>query len=387
MRILHIIPTYLPAMRYGGITRSVHSLCSSLVKRGHKVHVYTTNVDGSKNSNVPLGKAVDLQGVTVHYFNCSLFRNFYHSPSMKEELLKTVREFDLLHIHSIYRWPTWAAARIAEHAKIPYVLSPRGMLVKELVRRKSKWVKLIWLQFIEKRTIENAAGIHVTSELEAQEIGRFGFRLPKVSIVPNGCEIEVQNSEPNGMQPEIEEVIKRKPELLFLGRINWKKGLDRLILSLTHVPNVYLVIAGNDEDDYQPVLEKLAKRHGVLDRIRFVGPVYGPAKIKLMESATLFVLPSYSENFGNAVLEAMSAGCPVVVTPEVGLAATIKASGAGVVVEGDPIKLGQSIKELLSNKQRLQQMGEAGKKIVHQRFAYSLIAKEMEEVYMALIHI
>ncbi len=385
MRILHVIPTYLPARRYGGPIQSVHQLCVNLAKRRHEIHVFTTNVDGSDDSQVPLETPFVLNGVKVYYFGCKYFRSFYFSPPMKNAFSREVQKYDLVHLHSIYRWPTWAAARMAARAGVPYVLSPRGMLVKELVRKKNRWVKSAWLQFVEKHTIENAAGIHATSELEVREIEKFGFRLPPVFVVPNGFEIESQDSESNGMRAEIEEAIKRKPVLLFLGRINWKKGLDRLVPAMAYVPEANLVIAGNDEENYSPALERLARERNVQDRVTFVGPLYGSKKMALMKAASLFVLPSYSENFGNAVLEAMSAGCPVLVTPEVGLAEMVAASGAGRVVGGDSNQLGEALREMLSSPETLKQMGQRGQKAAAS-FTWESVATQMESKYLTILN-
>ena len=130
-----------------------------------------------------------------------------------------------------------------------------------------------------------------------------------------------------------------RPYVLFLGRVNWKKGLDRLIPAMKEVPNADLLIAGNDEENYRPELEALARRHGVLDRVRFLGPVDDRKKWSLLASARILVLPSYSENFGNVVLEAMAAGCPVIVTPEVGIASLVQEAGCGVVAGGNPANL------------------------------------------------
>ena len=172
-----------------------------------------------------------------------------------------------------------------------------------------------------------------------------------------------------------------RPIVVFLGRVNWKKGLDRLIPAMAHIPDADLVIAGNDEENYQPVLVKLAESLGVQERVRFVGPVDGSQKWELLRKAELLVLPSYSENFGNVVLEAMSVGCPVVVTPEVGLAPIVNKANAGLVVEGEPEKLAAGINVLLKDGDKRRQMGEAGRRIAQEQFSWDAIAKRMERVY------
>jgi glycosyltransferase involved in cell wall biosynthesis len=173
---------------------------------------------------------------------------------------------------------------------------------------------------------------------------------------------------------------------LFLGRVNWKKGLDRLIQALSYIKEIPLVIAGNDEEGYRPVLEKLAQRNSVSDRVIFTDFVDGNDKAALLNHASMLVLPSYSENFGVVALEAMAAGCPVIVTPEVGLSDTVSETGSGIVVKGDPEILGNGIKKLLSNPDLMRQMGENGKKVVRERFTWEAVSSQMEKVYQDILN-
>src|SRR5665213_796124 len=131
MRILHVVPTYLPAVRYGGPIVSVHGLCRALVARGHEIAVVTTNVNGPENSAVPIGVPVYLNGVKISYFSSMFLRRLYWSPSMANALKRDIGNFDVVHLHSVFLWPTWVAARFARKANVPYLISPRGMLVKE----------------------------------------------------------------------------------------------------------------------------------------------------------------------------------------------------------------------------------------------------------------
>jgi glycosyltransferase involved in cell wall biosynthesis len=188
MRILHVVPTYLPAVRYGGPIFAVHGLCRALASRGHDIEVVTTNIDGSGKSEVPVGVPVWLDGVQVRYFSSNFLRRLSWAPSLARALKLEVSRFDVVHLHSVFVWPTWAAARLAKVANVPYLISPRGMLVKDLVRRRSRFVKAAWMTLIEKSNVERASGIHVTSELEAQELKRFKWQLPRVTMIPNGVE-------------------------------------------------------------------------------------------------------------------------------------------------------------------------------------------------------
>lgn len=379
MRLLHVAPNYLPAVRYGGPIQSIHGLCRALVELGHEVHVYTTDVDGPGRLDVPLGEPVDLDGVKVWYFPIGFPRRIFYSPAMGDALRERIGQFDFVHLQSTYLWPMWAAARIAKRVGVPYVLTPRGTLVKELVRRKSRFAKRVWINCIERKTICQAAFIHVTTEHEAEALGHFDFQLPVVEIIPNGINSEDADFSGNA----IEASTTKTDTILFLGRLSWEKGLDRLIPAMAYLPGVHLQIAGNDERGYRATLDALAALHGVGGRVHFLGPIYGPEKKRLFHAASLMVLPSYSENFGNVILEAWAMGCPVAVTQEVGLAPVVLETGAGTVVPGEPHLLGVALAELLARPEALKAMGMRGRQVVEDRFTWSAIAQQMQAAYMA----
>ena len=361
MRILHVVPTYLPATRYGGPIVAVHGLCRALVARGHAVDVFTTNVDGDGRSDVPIGVPVTLDGVRVHYFASPVPR-IYFSPAMSRAL-RRAGDYDVVHLHSVFLWPTYAAAKAARKAGVPYVVSPRGMLVPELIRRKSRLAKSVWIALVERRTLRHSSSIHFTTRREWDDARRAGLPLPSPMVIPNGVDLPPKTG-----------VARRDDTLLFLGRINWKKGLDRLIEAMRRIPEARLVVAGNDEEDYARTLPRLPN-------VEFVGPVRGAAKDELLQSAAALVLPSHSENFGNVVLEAMAARTPVIVTPEVGLADEVVSSGAGVVVRGEAEPLAAAIRELLRDRGRRDEMGRRGRAAVEERFTWERVAAEMEEAY------
>lgn len=381
MRVLHVVPSYLPATRYGGPIYSVHGLCKALAARGHEVHVFTTNVDGPGDSDVPLGQPVDLDGVKVWYFPSRWLRRLYFAPAMKRALARCAGDFDIVHLHSVFLWPTWAAARAAWRARVPYVIAPRGMLVQDLVLEKSRWVKTAWIRLIERRNLKRAAAVHVTAPLEQSEMEKFGLDLPPAFVVPNGIEPPA----PDSAETQDRAITPQRPYVLFLGRVNWKKGLDRLVQAWSEVDGAELVIAGNDDENYQAELEALAGQTGVADRVRFAGAAYGPDKWRLYRNAELFVLPSYSENFGTVVLEAMAMACPVVVTPEVGLASTVAEAGAGLVVPGEPKELAHALNRLLADPGLRLQMGRSGQQRVESDFLWPGVARQMEHCYERLV--
>lgn len=381
MKLLHVVPTYLPATRYGGPIYSVHALCVGLARRGHDVHVFTTNVDGPGVSAVEVGLANKIDGVNVWYFPTEAGRRLYRSPAMGRALEAEIPRFDLAHLHSVFLWPTTKAARVARAAAVPYVLAPRGMLVGDLIRRKSRLLKSAWIELFERQNLVHAAALHVTSEIEAEEIGKLGLAARQLLVVPNGIDLPPLRLTDEGTAPKGQ---ARQPTILSLGRLSWKKGLDRLIPAMVHVPQARLVIAGNDDEGYRPRLEEIARKSGVLERIEFVGAVHGAGKWQLFASADVFALPSYSENFGNVVLEAMACAVPVVVTAEVGLASTV-ATGAGIVVDGEPDAIGAALSRLLASPAERARLGSTGRRIAVEQFSWDAIAARMEQHYALIM--
>jgi glycosyltransferase involved in cell wall biosynthesis len=381
LRILQVVSAYYPAVRYGGPIRSVHGLSAALARRGHDVHVYTTNVDGEGVLDVPLDRPVELDGVRVHYYGVPAMRRLWWSPTLGRRLRETIRQFDVVHIHAVFLWPMLAAARTAARAGVPYVIAPRGMLIRDVIHRKNRWVKTAWINLVERATLARAAAVHVTAHLEGAELQALRLPVHNVTWIPNGVE-----------WPESHVPLEAGPfaglpsrYVLFLSRISWKKGLDRLITAWQSVPDVPLVIAGNDDEGYQPGLERQVRSLGIANRVHFVGPVSDAHKWALYERAEAFVLPSYSENFGNAVAEAMAMGCPVALTPEVGIAPLVESTGAGIVASGNPPDFAAAVRNLLSDPRLRRQMGARGVEAARAHLSWSAVAAQTEDLYRKVL--
>ena len=375
-----VVPTYLPAVRYGGPIESVHHLSRGLAERGHDVQVFTTNVDGPDDSDVPLDRTVLLDGVEVRYFP-TRFRRLYWSPQMRRALAREVSRVDLVHVHSIFLWPTLAAANAAHSAEVPFVISPRGMLVRSLVRQKSRLIKTVWIGLLEKRNFSRASAIHFTSTRELEDAEEFPVPLPRPFVVPNGIEVE----QAQGIARDQPARPSRRPRVLFLGRISWKKRIDHLIRAIASVPDAELIIAGNDEENLIPSLQALILEMRVENRVRFHGWVQGGDKQRLLSEASVLVLPSLSENFGNVILEALAAGTPVITTPGVGAAEIVQTERAGLVVEGNPEAIARAIATILDDPDLARSMGENGYRAAHDNYTWAAVAGRMEEAYARIL--
>jgi glycosyltransferase involved in cell wall biosynthesis len=310
----------------------------------------------------------------VRYFRSVRGRRLFYAPALATALRAEVAGFDLVHTHAIYLWPLGAASRAARRAGVPHVLSPRGMLEKDLIERKTGFWKSLLIAFVERSRLETAAGIHVTSRREHEQALAFGFDFAPFYEVPNGVEVPPQPAR----APE--------PFVLFVGRLNWKKGLDRLVAAMALAPSATLVIAGPDDEGYGATVSRLASANGTSSRIRFAGPADAAAKRDWLRRASALVLPSYSENFGNVVIEAWAEACPVIVTREVGLADAVQQSGGGWVVEPGPSTLGQAIEHAVTDSSARAQAGMLGRAEACRRFTWPMVAEQMERVYETVRH-
>ncbi|MBO6702620.1 MAG: glycosyltransferase [Pseudomonadales bacterium] len=375
MKVLQVTPTYLPATRYGGPIFSVHGLCRTLTTSGCDLEVVTTNVDGNRDSDVPLGTPVEVDGVRVVYFGSRVLRRLYFSFSMARYLFKAIQQADVIHVHSLYLWPTLVACTFSRWFGKPYVLAPRGMLVQRLILEKNSVLKRLWLHLFDYRNIRRAAALHLTSRKEAQEVQAMTRELPPLWIVPNGVEVPSENHWQGSDSQD---------NILFIGRINWEKGLGALLDALADGAPGQLTIAGNDEEGLKKDLQQSAREQAIENRVKFLDHVSGDEKNSLMNHADLFVLPSPVENFGIAALEAMASGCPTVVTTGCGLSSEVEDPNSLHTVRPESGAFSSAISDLLGSLERRQDMSLRGFR-EGQRFAWNGIANEMMAHYEELL--
>jgi glycosyltransferase involved in cell wall biosynthesis len=380
MRIIQVIPYYLPAKRYGGPVYSVHGLAKALVEQGHDVHVFTTNMDGAGESDVPLDVPVNVDGVQVTYYRTERLRRIAWAPRMLRGLRDAVDPTSVLHLHAMFGFPTAAAARLATYRRVPYVLSPHGSLVRKFIREKSYFAKMVWLEAFDRQTVARAARMHVTSEIEYREMRTLRLQVPRMILAPNGVDLSPELDTVQTPSTRLSALCGSGPYAVFLGRISWVKGIDRALRALVST-DVRLLLAGDDDEGLRSKLEQLAATLGVANRITFIGTVDGPDKWALLRGARFLLLPSYSENFGNVVAEAMAVGCPVIVTQEVGAAEVVLRSKAGLVVSGEPELLGAAMQRLWSASSERAQMGAAGRAWVREHLTWNVIAASMAACY------
>ena len=391
MKILHIVPSYLPAYGYGGPIQSVHSLNKWLVKKGADVTVYTTNINGRETLDVPLGREIPVDGVKVFYFPVSFPRFWIYSRALRKALEENIKEFDMVHITSVFLAASALGACYANKSKKPYIISPRGSLMKEPLARKSNFKKWLYLNLVEKKNLAGAAAIHFTAEAEKKEYLAAGLPLKSSFIIPNGIELDEFGGksapkfsrEKFGISPD-------RKIILSLGRLNWKKGFDTLIPAFKRVlaeePKAILVIAGGDEDNYEKQIRGFIAKNDLKNGkdVVFTGMLADGEKTAAFGDSSVFVLPSYSENFGMAAMEG-AYGTAVVVTPEVGISPYVEKYGAGMVIEKDEKKFAEAILKVLKNPDLKKQFKAKGREMIQKEFSMDKVAEAMLAEYNKIL--
>ena len=390
MKILHIVQTYVPAYHLGGTIKSVHELNKWLVKKGAEVTVYTTDINGPEDLNVPVNQLVDLDGVKVFYFKHSFPRAWSYSKYLRRALAENAKNFDIIHSTGVFLMAATLGAYYAKKFNKPLIISPRGSLMVEPLKKKSPLKKRIYISLIEKRNLASASVIHFTVDSEKKDYLEDGLPLKKAVVIPNGFDPEeFKEKSPLGFFREKFGISSDKKTILFLSRLSPIKGIDTLIPAFAEVikknAEAVLVLAGSDDRGYKKIINQLIKKYNLSRYVIFTGLLIGEDKISAFQDSDVFVLPSYSESFGNVVLEAMYFGLPVVITEKVGIAPSVSRVNAGLVIKKDVNQLAEAILKILNNPTLAEQMGKNGKKLVETEFSWQNIAEEFIKEYDKII--
>jgi len=370
MKILHVIPSVGPLR--GGPSFAMRAIARGLVKQGIEIHVATTDDNGPERLDVELGRPVTEDGAVYWYFPRQTY--FYQcSIPFTVWLWRHASDYSLIHIHAVFSWCSNIAALIARHKGIPYIVRPLGVLNRWGMENRRPLLKRLSFALIERRVLQNAAFIHYTAEQEQVEAAACGF-TDKALIIPNPVEF------PNGSGSAAGEYLRaRYPELLarrivlFLSRIDRKKGLDLLIPAfhgvLKSIPDAALVIAGDGDRALIETMRNQCRALAIEDSVYWPGFLGGEAKQEAFGEAEVFVLPSYSENFGIAVIEAMAAAVPVIITDQVGICREVAQAKAGLVTAAAVEPLKNAMVRVLSDEPLRAALGQNGTVLARSHFA------------------
>jgi len=375
MKLLHIVPSFYPATYWGGPIFSVYDLCNHIVDN-HSVHltVLTTNAAGPRlKDKLILGSNPVRQaaGYDVYYFRRVLPNVI--SLSLLLNLNKFIKQSDIVHLTGVYSFTTIPTLFFCLINKKPIVWSPRGSL-QDWTGTSKGLLKKYWVKFCNHLLLNIKCTIHTTVKEEKLESGK-KITNASYAVIPNGVELPAQITKKYRSSQYL--------RLLFIGRLHEKKGIENLLRSfLLLKSHVYLDIYGTGESRYVESLKKLTTQLGLEKLVTFYGHVVGEEKTKAFSRSDVCIVPSYTENFGMVIAEALSHNVPVIAskgTPWQGLVD----HGCGLWVDNTPVALARAIENVFD--MDLPLMGSQGRAWMENEFEWKTVADKMTSLYIGML--
>lgn len=348
----------------GGPSRSVpilskgiaDNLCSVTLMAGESKHMNYHMIEGSEVKFIKFNQ------------NCS-------AEELERILLNG--HYDLVHAQGIWLPIYNKMAKILRKHSIPYVMTPRGALEPWCLEQK-KWKKKIAMWLYQKKDLQKAAAILTTANMEAQHIRELGIKAP-LAVIPNGIDVSEYQCRPVDCLSYV------KKQIVFLSRIHQKKGIEILINVWEKMridfPDWNVVIAGNGEEVYIQQLKAMITSKRLQDCVEIIPPIFEKDKHKLYCESSLFVLPTYSENFGMVVAEALACGVPVITTNGTPWQ-ELNDEKIGWCVDLSEENIENAIRDALSlPAEELFAMGQKGSKHINNNYLYTSVAKKNLELY------
>lgn len=319
---------------------------------------------------------IDFEGIRVVCCELRPSRWFLLKKEFKEIISN--EKPDLVHINGIWDPQNWLFQKVAQNEGIKVIVSPHGMLESYILKR-NPFKKLFAMLLYQQRALQTADYLHATAVSEMEQIRKLGFEVPGV-VIPNGVHI----SEEEDGQEVVFNV--NHFNILFLSRIHPKKGLELLIEAVSRLKGkkIQVIIAGEGEEDYIFSLEKLIKRKKVENEVQLIGGVYGNEKWELYKKADLFVLPTYSENFGLVITEALAAGVPVITTQGTPWM-ELETNNCGWWIELNEDNLTHTLEKAISmDPYALREMGQRGRQLVKRKYDMKVVSNAILNLYRSL---
>lgn len=384
MRVLHVIPSLSPSS--GGPSFALPAMARSLIPYGLKITTVTTDDDGQGRhlSGITCGVETAQEEWSAIYFPKQT--EFYKSSlPLRRWLRAHVGEFDVVHIHAVFSFASLVAGRAAAACGVPYIVRPLGVLNRWGMENRRRLIKALSFRFLDLPMLRQAAAMHYTSRLEMTEAARFELKN-RQRVIPIGIDLT-----PFDALPPRSVFSEKFPEtastrnLLFLSRIDVKKGLDLLIIAFAKVaaryPETRLVICGDGDVGLIGQLRTLSGTLGIADRITWAGHVAGSLRLAALAASEIFVLPSHSENFGIALLEAMAAGLPCLSTDQVALADDASREHAVSLTARDADAMASALETLLDSEETRQRLARVGQSLARRDYSLSAMGASLHQLY------
>ena len=390
MHILHLTPYYAPAYPYGGVVRSVEAMTCALADRGHRITVLTTDTfsrqmryEGPSDEKYYSGLRVIRRPNVSPWLRGTL--NLSTPRSMKRTAESILPSVDILHVHEFRTLENLLVTPVAQRLHVPIVLSPHGTLNLSTGRGflKSVWDRLLGAGVAQR--IDHVVALTENERAEAEALWlSFGRRETptRFSVIPNGVNLNEFSDLPNADKFRGRYGLDDAPTVLFMGRLQARKGVDVLIQAFLSagVKHSRLLIVGPDEG-MLPSLQAIA---GDDARIVFTGYLEGADRLASLAASDVFALPATGEGQSMAALEAMAASLPVVLSPGCNMD-EVAGYSAGYVVEATEEAFAKKLRTLLTDEDLRRKMGAKARQMVDEDYTWGTAAEKLEQVYIWLM--
>lgn len=400
MRILHVIPSVSPLR--GGPSKAIIEMVSALRNIGVTTEIATTNDDGAGELTVELNRLTEFKSVPIRFFKrfsstIAPIREFAYSGQYRVWLKQNIDNYDIVHVHAIFSFVSSYTMYLARKRGIKYIIRPIGQLENWSLQQ-SRLRKLVFLRLFEQSNIEGAKGIHFTAQSEFEQAR---LALPRISndrvsnreimIIPLGIDSPKVIDDARSKVVERYNLDPKNKILLFLSRVHPKKGLELLFDALSNLEqtNYHLLIAGNGDPNYVEELEATSKKLGITRQCQFIGYQDGKEKQELLQGSDLYILTSHSENFGIAVLEALAAGTPALISQGVALAELVSGKKLGYTCEIDTVSIQSQLEYCLDkeNEHELATLGQRSARHIQEHYQWTSIAEKLKSSYQKILEL
>lgn len=378
---------YVSEVRFelGGVVQAVVDLCEAISARGHKVTLVTCDA-----KDVPKAWIEDENtGPTVIEIKPSALTKLRISSEGLQKFEKALEGIQLAHLHTPWDLGNFQLIPILRKAKVPYIVTVHGMLDDWCMDRKAL-KKQIFLKVMGRKLFENATTVHLTAESEFEQASRWVPINGRKAVQCYALDLSAYDPLP-GPGPATKafpQIDSEKLKILFLSRLHPKKGVEFLLeagaILKQRGKSIQLLIAGPGEPKYVQSLKDKMSSLGIEDETEFLGMVHGVEKRSLFQLSDAFVLPTYQENFGLVIAEAMACGTPVVTTQGTDIWQEISQGGAKIA-ELDPTSIADKLEELFSDMDECRKIGEQGYHFVREWLDRSNITDGYERMYLQTI--
>jgi len=368
MRVIQVIAGV--AARMGGPTYGTLHLANALQRHGVEAPVYSTNQSGPaqlgrRSTAMPLEMPAISAECEILLFPIRRPARLAYAPELLSALERGAESADLIHIHGLFLYPTYAAYQVARRTKTPYIVSPHGSL-DPYIRRTGRVRKAAAHAAWQARLFRGAAALHATTPEEADLWPEYARRRP-IAIVPNGITLADYADLPQGLPFRHRiGVGPTDPLIVNIGRLTEKKNLETLVRATAEIHRetgikAHLALVGPDDENLTHKLTAIASECGIASYLHLTGPLDGQEKLEALAAGNVFALPSKSENFGIAVLEAVAAGVPTLISPHVNLAPQLRAANAALIAPPTKHDTADGLARILTEPGLSQHLSQSGR--------------------------